>query len=406
MRIGIDIRNIGKQRTGDEVVFFNLVKNLAKIDNENEYLLFTDTADTTVLQYTVARLGIVDKKNFKTVSLSLSFLRKRESKLPKSRLCRFRIKCGMTLINNKFLWNLWTLPNYLRKNPVDAYHTQYITPFFVSKKIKIITHIHDVSFLAFPEFIKKSDLFFLKVLIPMSIKRADKVIAVSEFTKKEIIKYYQTDSEKIKVVYNAVSEDFLKSDYSGNELFAIRKKYNLPEEYILYIGTLQPRKNIPMLIRAFAEVKKRMPEIKLVLAGNRNAHNFDKRIDEEIARLNLSDGIIFSGFVEEEDKSALFLLAKVFVFPSLYEGFGIPILEAISRKISVLASDIPVHREIAEDGALYFNSESIDEMQEKLYNILADEKLRENLINLGTKRLDFFSWKKAAYKLLEVYLKK
>lgn len=376
MRIGIDIRNIGKQRTGDEVVFFNLVKNLADIDNENEYLLFTDITDATALQYIGVIFGIENKKNFQIVSLESP---------------------------NKFIWNLWTLPQYLKKNPVDAYHTQYITPFFVPREIKIITHVHDVSFLAYPELIKKTDLFFLKLLIPISLKRADKIIAVSEFTKNEIVKYYKTDPQKIEVVYNAVGEDFLQSDYSGNELFEIRKKYNLPEEFILYIGTLQPRKSIPMLIRAFARMKEENPEIKLVLAGNRNAHNFDSNIDKEIERLKISGNIIFPGFVDEKDKSALFQLAKAFIFPSLYEGFGIPILEAMSQKIPVLASDISVHREIAGNGALYFNPESIDEMQEKLYNILVDENLRKNLINLGNVRLDFFSWKKSAEKMLEIY---
>lgn len=411
MRIGIDIRNIGKQRTGDEVVFFNLVKNLAEIDQENEYLLFTDITDTAVLQYTVAGLGIADRKNFKIISLKSA---------------------------NKFIWNLWTLPRYLKKNPVDVYHTQYITPFFVSRNIhphtksswlyrsnflskfisiisfglykkefgvgvKIITHIHDISFLAYPEFIKKTDLFFLKMLIPRSLKRADKIIAISKFTKSEIIKYYRISPEKIEVVYNAVSEDFLKSDYSGNELFEIRKKYNLPEEFILYIGTMQPRKNIPMLIKAFAKTEEKIPKIKLVLAGSRKAHNFDNNIDKEIEKIKMSDSIIFPGFVDEEDKSALFQLAKAFVFPSLYEGFGIPILEAMSQKIPVLASDIPVHREIAKDGALYFNPESVDEISEKLYNVLADENLRENLINLGSKRPIFFSWKKSAEKILEIY---
>jgi glycosyltransferase involved in cell wall biosynthesis len=239
MRIGIDIRNIGKQRTGDEVVFFNLVKNLALLDSENEYRLFTDLGENVVPKIS-QKLGILGKDNFKIVSL----------KSP-----------------NKFCWNMRVLPWELHKNPVDVYHTQYITPFFVSKEIKVITHIHDVSFLAYPQFIKKSDLFFLKLLIPRSLKRANKIIAVSEITKNEIVKYYKVNPEKIEVAYNAVGEDFLKSDYSGNELFEIRKKYNLPEEYILYIGTFQPRKNISMLIQAFAKVKEKMPEMKLVIAG-------------------------------------------------------------------------------------------------------------------------------------------
>lgn len=376
MRIGIDIRLIGKQQTGSEAVFFNLVKNLAKIDSENEYFLFTDVLDENFLPEIRQKLGILNRKNFKIVSLKSS---------------------------NKFIWNLRTLPNYLKKNPVDVYHTQYITPFFVPKNIKIITHIHDVSFLAYPEFIKKSDLFFLEILIPTSLKRADKIIAVSEFTKNEIIKYYGTDSQKIETVYNAVSEDFLKSDYSGNELFKIREKYNLPEKYILYIGTMQPRKNIPMLINAFASVKNRIPEIKLVLAGNKKAHNFDKKIDKEIKRLKLENEAIFSGFVDEKDKTALFQMAEVFVYPSLYEGFGIPILEAMSQKIPVLASKIPVHSEIAGEAGLYFNPESLDDLSEKLYNSLTDKNSREKMIYSEYQRSMFFSWEKSAQEMLDIY---
>ena len=126
MKIGIDIRNIGKKRTGDEVVFFNLVKNLAQIESQNEYHLFTDIIKEVELSEIKKSLNIADKKNFKVIPL----------------------KCP-----NKFVWNAWTLPQYLKKNPVDVYHTQYIVPFFVSQKIKIITTIHDVSFNAFPELI-------------------------------------------------------------------------------------------------------------------------------------------------------------------------------------------------------------------------------------------------------------
>lgn len=377
MKIGIDIRNIGKQRTGDEVVFFNLVKNLGELDNSNEYFLFTDLAEN-VLPNISQKLGILGKPNFKIISL----------KSP-----------------NKFCWNMRVLPWYLRKNPVDVYHTQYITPFFVSRKIKVITHIHDVSFFVYPELIKKSDLFFLKLLMPRSIKRADKIVAISDFTKNEIVKYYKINPEKIEVVYNAVSDDFLENDYSGNELFQIRKKYNLPEKYFLYIGTLQPRKNIPILLEAFAKIKEKISDTKLVLAGNKNAHNFDVEIDRMIEKLQLEESIVFPGFIEEKDKAAIFFLAKAFVFPSLYEGFGIPILEAMSKKIPVLASKIPVHLEVAENGAFYFSKENVDEISEKLYTILEDKNLREKLIDLGKKRADFFSWKKSAKKMLSVYKK-
>jgi LCP family protein required for cell wall assembly len=375
MRIGIDIRNIGKQRTGDEVVFLNLVKNLALLDNENEYFLFTNITDTSIIPIMEVTLGIKDKKNFKIVSL-------------KSR--------------NKFCWNIRVLPKYLRKNPVDIYHTQYITPFFVSRKIKIITHIHDVSFKAYPKFIKKSDLFFLNWLIPKSLKRADKIVAVSEFTKSEIVKYYKIDPEKIEVIYNALEDNF-KEEISEEKLLEVRKKYNLPEKFILYLGTLQPRKNVASLIGAFAQIKDKIPDFKLVLAGNRNAHNFDQKIDEIIAKENIQNRVIFPGYVDWEDKIYLFHLATVFAHPSLYEGFGIPLLEAMSQEVPVIASEIPVFKEIAQDSVLFFNPSSLDDLKEKLYTICIDENLRNKFRSLGKERLEFFSWKKSAENLENLY---
>lgn len=410
MKIGIDIRNIGKQRTGDETVFLNLVKNLAKIDNVNEYRLFTDLAEN-VLPEISQKLGILDKTNFRIVSLKSS---------------------------NKFCWNLWTLPNYLRKNPVDVYHTQYIVPFFVSKKIsshtksnwwnrsclffkflsitslgfyknkfdvgvKIVTHIHDVSFNAYPEYISKTDLFFLKILIPRSLKRADRIVAISEFTKKEIIENYQINPDKIAVVSNAVGEEFEKNFFSEEKLEEVRKKYSLSRKFILYVGTLQPRKNLPKLLEAFSKIKEKIPGYKLVLVGNRNAHNFDKKIEEEIFRNNLKAEVIFPGYVSQNDLPIVYRLASVFVLPSLYEGFGIPLLEAMSQKIPVLASDIAVHREIASEAASYFNSKSVDDFSEKLYNCIVNQNLREKQIQLGSERAKSFSWEKSAQKMLSIY---
>lgn len=377
MRIGIDIRNIGKKRTGDEVVFFNLVNSLAKIDSQNSYFLFTDVANPSILRnMVVIPLEIEGKDNFQIISL----------KSP-----------------NKFIWNIWALPKYLRKNKIDIYHTQYITPFFVPKKTKIITTIHDISFNFFSQLIKKTDLFFLKLLMPHSLKRADKILAVSQFTRDEIIKYYKTDPNKIEVTYNAVDDKFMASEYSAEELDKVRKKYNLPEKFILYIGTMQPRKNVAFLIEGFAKIRDRLSNTKLVVAGKKGAHNYDNAIDKAIGENNLESEIIFPGFIEEGEKPAVFKLARTFVFPSLYEGFGIPVLEAMSQKIPVVTSNIPSLKEIAGKGAEYFEIGSLENLEEKLYNVSVKEDIRRNLINSGLERVRFFSWKKTAGKVLKIY---
>ncbi|HPN54462.1 MAG TPA: glycosyltransferase family 1 protein [Candidatus Moranbacteria bacterium] len=380
MRIGIDIRLIGKKRTGDEAVVFNLVKNLAKIDQTNEYFLFTDVVDEEQLNVISTQIDISDKNNFKIISLPN---------------------------RNKFTWNFWTLPKYLRRNPVDVFHTQYITPWFVPKIIKIVTIVHDISFNSFPQLIKFSDLFFLKTLIPLSLRRANKIIGVSQFTRNEIIKFYKIKPEKVDYIYDSVSDDFLNSQ-SGEEIpetkkEEIRKKYNLPEKFILYMGTLQPRKNIPQLVEAYAAVENKLGGIKLVICGNRQAHNFDRKIDKAIAKNKLEENVIFPGFIEEEDKKTIFQMAYAFVFPSLYEGFGIPVLEAMSQKVPVLASDIPSLKEIAQDGALYFDATSIADFSQKLYDVCVNDSLRAELIQSGVARIGFFSWKNSAQKMLAIY---
>lgn len=375
MEIGIDIRNIGKQRTGSEAVVLELTKNILKLDQENKYLLLTDSVDENVLTNIKRDLSLENRKNAKIVSLKA---------------------------NNKFIWALWTLPRFMQKNKLDIFHTEYILPFFIPQKIKVITHIHDVSFKAYRKMILKRDLFFLDLLIPRSIRRSDKIIAVSEFTKNEIIKYYKTDPLKIEVVHNSISVN--KLSVNENKKREVKEKYNLPDKYILYLGTLQPRKNIALLVEAYAKIRTKLPEIKLVIAGNKSAHNFDEKIDRIIKKYNLGKhDIVFTGFIDAKDKNIFFEMAHVFVFPSFYEGFGIPILEAMSVGVPVLASDISPHREVSKEAILYFNPKSLDKLEKKLYNICIDEGLRNKLINLGKSRVLFFSWEKSAKKLLKIY---
>lgn len=375
MKIGIDIRNIGKKRTGDEVVFFNLVKSLSDIDKTNEYILFSDICDEETIEKVSQDLEINDKANFQIICL---------------KTC------------NKFIWNFWVLPSYLRKNPVDIYLTQYITPFFVPKKIKIATIIHDISFNFYPQFIKWSDLFFLKLLIPISLKRADKIIGVSKFTHDEVIKYYNVKPEKVTWVHNAVSEGFLKQEVSAEIIEKIKNKYSLPEKYILYLGTLQPRKNIVTLLEAYNLEQKKLGDMKLVIAGGKG-HNFDRNIEKFIKKYKMGKNVIMPGYIPEEDKAVLIKSAVIFVFPSLYEGFGIPILEAMAAGTPVIASNIAPHKEIAGDAALFFNPNISGELAQHVTELAKSQVLREKLIAEGLRQAQKFSWEKTAGKMVEIF---
>ncbi len=389
--IGIDIRNIGKKRTGDEVVFLNLVKQYVVLTENNsdfqhwQFKLFTDIQDKENLKKIKQQLGIAGKNNFEIISLKSS---------------------------NKFIWNIWTLPRYLRKNLINIYHTQYITPFFIPRQIKIVSHIHDLSFKVYRQFIKKRDLFFLNFLIPFSLRRADKIIAVSQFTSKEIKKYYPSVKDKITVVWNAsnlIKKEKLEEIKQAKE--KIRQKYNLPLRYILYIGTLQPRKNLITLIQAYLKIKNKIGNLKLVIAGNTQAYNLDQKLQPYIQqfiqrKVNLSSSgsiIYFPGYIEEEDKMKIIASSEMFIYPSFYEGFGIPLLEAMSAGVPVLASNISPHREVGEEAIEYFSPQNIDELSKKMYNIYIDKNLQQKLREKELERVKNFSWRKSAQKMLGVY---
>lgn len=370
----IDIRLLGKKRTGDEAVFFNLTKEVLALDKSNQYLLLTDEQDTATKMLIEKQLGCVGQGNVRLISL-----------------------CG----KNRFVWNLFSLPWFLLCHRVDVYHTQYILPLFVPKRTKVVNHIHDVSFMAYPKLIGWKDRLFLSLLIPRSLSRANGIIAPSQFTKDEIVRYYGVAESKVTVVSNALSEAFLKEQALDEE--RVREKYGLPERFILAVGTLQPRKNIPFLIRAFARVCERLPDVSLVLVGSRGGHHFDMGIDRALTEESLGSAVCFPGYIEEEDLPVLVRAATVFAFPSLYEGFGIPLLEAMSQDVPVASSDIPCLREIAGEAALYFDPTSIASCEEKLYTLLTDMEQREKGISLGRHRISLFSWKKSAAVLLSVY---
>lgn len=377
MTIAIDIRLLGKKRTGDEAVFFHLTKELLKIDTVNRYRLLTDETAPTKIASLYARLECIGQTNVEVVSLPA---------------------------RNRFTWNFFVLPKYLFQNMIDIFHTQYILPVFSPQRTNIITHIHDVSFRAHPELIGWSDRFFLALLIPRSLRNAALIITPSQFTKDEIIKYYRIPAEKISVVPNGIGEVFLeKSERDAEKENMLRNKYGLPERFIISVGTLQPRKNIPFLIDAFALLQKRLPQMKLVIVGNKHAHHTDKNIEKMIVLRGVEKDVVFPGFIDENDLPAVIRLAEVFAFPSLYEGFGIPLLEAMSQSVPVAASDIPSLREVGGEAAEYFDPTSIAYCEETLYNLCTHQIVRERLESAGSERIKLFSWEKSALFLFDAY---
>lgn len=376
MNIGIDIRNIGKKRTGDETVFFHLANILPKIDTKNTYYLLIENRSEEEISFLQKLLDVENKKNV------------------------FIEMCGL---GNKFMWNSFSLPRASRRLRLDIYHTQYIIPFFMPSYTKIVTHIHDISFARLPRYIAFKDLFFLKLLIPISLRSADRIIAVSEFTRKEIIAYYKIHPSKISVIPNGIGENFLSLEISQKESEDIRKKYGIPKEYFLHIGTLQPRKNIPFLLEAFALFHKQYPSLQLVLTGGKNFSHYDKKIDEIIEKHHLQNKVLFLGYVENKDLVSLIDTSQCVISVSMYEGFGLPILESMARGIPVVCSNIPAYEEVSGDGCLRVSLGDIAILSDSLYSVVTDKDLRKKLQSQGKLRANLFLWEKSVKKLCSLY---
>lgn len=392
MKIAIDIRKIGKRSTGSETYFYYLVKELAKLDGSKKHDFFLLTDENPDKAKNILK-PLPD--NFKIYEVK-----------PR----------------NKMFWTFYSLPRFLKKKSIDILHVEYILPFYLRKKTKIVSTIHDVSFKVNPEWITKKDSYILNSFIPPSIKRADAIIAVSGSTKKEIIKYYNCSADKIFVTNPAVDSRYF---FSINKKTAIKEVakvlgpgFRQDDNFILHISSLQPRKNVPLIVSAFAQLKKKWiksnskwKDIKLVIVGDKKGHNYDKKIDGEILKrvqddsINKND-IIITGYQPANKLPYFYKAAQVFVFPSAYEGFGIPLVEAMASETPIVASNIGVFKEVAGEAAIYVNigkKDSVEKLAAAIGELIGKQKLREKKVKLGMERKELFSWKKLAEKTLGIY---
>lgn len=302
------------------------------------------------------------------------------------------------VVRGNFLWSQIFLPIKLyQKKEIDVFFSpaHYIPRFC---PVPSIVTIHDLSYIYYPQDFLKKDLFQLKYWTKYSIKKAKKIIAVSKTTKKDIVKNYQIPEEKIDVVYNGFEKTKTHSTSWQTNL-----KYKIKDPYIFYVGTLQPRKNINTLILAFEKFKKIYPEFKLIIAGKKGW--MYKKIFKLTNDLDLENDVYFTDYVTDNQLVFLYKNAFCFVLPSFYEGFGIPLLEAMSFECPVISSFASSLPEIGGDACLYFDPNNVFDLVEKLKLLKEDKKLRQELIKKGKKRIKDFSWQKCGEETLEIIKK-
>lgn len=292
------------------------------------------------------------------------------------------------------------LPADWLTGPAAAFHS----PDFVLPPLHrtpgIVT-VHDLSFMVYPQYAVPGLEYYLRGAVPRAVRRAQLVLADSENTRRDLIRFWETPPEKVVVLYPGLAPHFRRVT-DRERLEAVRARYRLPEPFVLSVSRLEPRKNFPGLIRAFSRMKRQtgLPH-HLVIAGSKGW--LYEPIFEAAAKSPYRDYIHFPGFVADEDLPALYSLADAFAYPSFYEGFGFPPLEAMACGVPVVAADNSSLPEVVGDAGVLLPAEDEAAWAEALAAVLQDRALRERLIQRGYKQAARFTWERAAQTLVQIY---
>ena len=361
-KILINGLQLGDENTGVQYYTKNLYEELNKIETEN-------------FKFHLIRSPVSSQ-------LSICFRSSKNNRL--KRIC----------FENFFL------PAYLRKNNYDLYHSpNYVLPYFLY--FPSVLTIHDLITLNFPQFCQFKSVLYFRLFLPNSIKKATKIIAVSYKVKEDILRRFNIYPDKIEVVYQGVNPIFKKIRDKGI-LSKTRDKYYLPDQFLLFVGNIEPKKNLVRLIKAF-DILRKTTELKhkLVIVGKKGwKYN---SVFKTIYKLKIGNEIIFTGYVPEEDLPAIYSMADLFVFPSLYEGFGIPPLEAMACETPVLVSNKGALPETTGGKCLQVNPYDINDIAKGINTLLTDEALRTKTIENCKKWVKDFTWERAARQTIKVY---
>jgi len=276
-------------------------------------------------------------------------------------------------------------------------------PIIPFRTFKLVTTIHDVCFFDHPEYYSKKDLFLQKIAFKFGVLLSDRIITVSEFSKQQIIKYSNCNPDKIFVTHLGYDKNIYKK-IDNQELFdRIKKKYDLPEKFILYIGRVEDKKNILNQIKAFSKFNQKYTDYKFVIIG-KPGYGYSS-IKTKVFEESLQKNLIELGYVNQDEIAPIINMASVFMFVSNYEGFGIPIIEAMRCGTPIVTSNMTSLPEVAGDAALYSEPNNIMKINEDLCNIIENKDgIRDELIQKGLERSELFSWEKCAKETLDVLM--
>ncbi len=362
MRFSIDAHAIGRHLTGNEVYVRSLLEGFASLDKKSEFIAYTS-------------------------------VRGAEECVP-GRIRTRRVS------ENPFVRLGLDLPLCVRKDAPDLLHVQYTAPLYCSAPV--VVSIHDVSYLEHPEFFPMARRVQLRISVERTVRRAAKILTLSEFSRQGIARSYGLDPEKVAVVPAACSEIFKPVSRSVAKAF-VEGRFQVAHPFILCVGDLQPRKNPLGLIRAFEELVGNYPELPhhLVMVGKDTW--YAPKVHQAAEHSPFGNRIHFTGYVDDAELLQIYNACDIFVFPSYYEGFGIPILEAMACGRAVACANTSAMPEVAGSAAVLFNPHSTGEMMTSMRDLLRNAELRARKERMGQQNAARFSWKGTARQTLDVY---
>ena len=352
MRVAIDVQTTLGQKTGFGFYVKNLIRNLRIVDPKNKYIL-------------------------------LSPLSEKDLSTPQ-----------------RFNWDQFKFPKLAKAQDAEILHQPCFSAPIFHSNMKVVVTIHDLIAIKFPRDITFFSSQFFGKWMPFSYHFADKIIAISEHTKKDIIKFLNIPEKKIRVIHLAAGSEF-NENIATNKVERIRKKYNTGNKYLLHTGTLNPRKNLEFLILVFAEIIKTHPDYNLVIAGKKGW--YFEGLFKLVGDLNLKNKVKFVGYVPDEDSPALYKGAALFLFPSLYEGFGLPPLEAMACGCPVISSNTSSMPEVIGEEGILVSPKDKAAWVRIIKELLSNPNLRRKYIKYSLRQAKKFSWKKCAEETLKVY---
>jgi len=363
MRFAVDAHAIGRHLTGNEVYVRSLLNALGSVKRDCEFIAYTSAAEA-------------------------------ESALPASVLTR-------RVAANPFVRLGFDLARRVRADRPDLLHVQYTAP--LGCGAPVVVSVHDVSFLEHPEYFPQGRARQLQFTVRRTVERAARILTGTEFSRRSILKVYgDLDEDKVVVVPNAAAPAFRPLPREAAAPHVI-ERFGISPPFVLAVGDLQPRKNHIGLIRAFSRLARAYPQLRhsLVLAGKETW--FAYRIRDAARESGVADRIQFTGFVSDTELQHLYNACDLFVFPSFYEGFGLPALEAMACGRAVACSNVTALPEVVDSAAILFDPYSTDEMVRAMADLLLDADLRSRMERLGSQRATHFSWQRTAERTLDVF---